>query len=268
MFRFAFMVNALRAGTIVAITAGVIGWFMVLRRQTFAGHTLAIVGFPGAAGAVLIGASAPLGFYAFCLAAALVIAALPRSGRKTFTEESAVIGTLQAFALASGFLFASLFKGNLSAVNALLFGSFLGITQSQVLTLAGLAGFALVALAAVGRPLLFASVDADVAAARGVPVRGLSIVFLLLLGLAAAATSQITGSLLVFALLVLPAATAQRLTARPGLGLGLSVGLALLVTWLGLTLGYYSAYPIGFYVTTIAFAAYLAAHLGARVLGR
>src|SRR5438094_7047447 len=163
---FPFMVNAFRAGLIVAVLAGLVGWFMVVRRQTFAGHTLALVGFPGAAGAVLVGVSAHLGYYAFCLAAALVIAAVPL--RRSFTEESAVIGTLQAFALACGFFFASLFKGNLSGVNALLFGSFLGITEAQVGTLAVLATLALAVLAAVGRPLLFASVDGDVAAARGV----------------------------------------------------------------------------------------------------
>jgi zinc/manganese transport system permease protein len=261
LLQFPFMVNALRAGTIVAVTAGLVGWFMVLRGQTFAGHTLALVGFPGAAGAVLLGVSAHLGFFAFCTAAALVIAAVPHSGGQRFRQESAVIGTVQAFALACGFLFVSLYRGNLNGIDALLFGSFLGITRAQVLTLAVLAAATLAGLAAMARPLLFASVDPDVAAARGVPVAALSAAFLVLLGVAAAATSQITGSLLVFALLVLPAATAQRLTARPGLGAGLSVALALAVTWLGLALGYYSSRPIGFYVTTIAFAGYLVAHL-------
>ena len=268
LFTFPFMVNAYRAGTIVAITAGLVGWFMVLRGQTFAGHTLAVVGFPGAAGAVLIGVSAHVGFFAFCLAAALVIATLPRSGERTFTEESAVIGTVQAFALACGFLFVSLYQGNLNGINALLFGSFLGITRAQVFTLAVLAAVAVGALALIARPLLFASIDPDVAAARGVPVRALSVAFLVLLGVAAAATSQITGALLVFALLVLPAATAQRITARPGLGAALSVVLAIVVTWVGLAFGYYSSYPIGFYVTTLAFALYVAASAATWVAGR
>lgn len=268
LFEFPFMVNAFRAGTIVAIVAGLIGWFMVLRRQTFAGHTLAVVGFPGAAGAVLIGASAQYGFYAFCVTAALVIAALPESGRRGFSEESAVIGTVQAFALACGFLFVSLYRGNLNGINALLFGSFLGITNSQVVTLFLLGTAALAALGAIARPLLFASIDPDVAAARGVPVRTLSTTFLVVLAVAAAATSQITGALLVFALLVLPAATAQRLTTRPGLSVVLSVALALLVTWLGLACAYYSRYPIGFYVTTVAFAAYVTASVAPLVAHR
>jgi len=268
LFEFPFMVNAFRAGSIVAVTAGLIGWFMVLRRQTFAGHTLALVGFPGAAGAVLLGVSAHVGFYAFCVTAALVIAALPQSGGRTFSEESAIIGTVQAFGLACGFLFVSLYRGNLNGINALLFGSFLGITTGQVLTLLLLGAATLTVLGFIARPLLFASVDPDVAAARGVPVRILSGAFLVLLGVAAAATSQITGALLVFALLVLPAATAQSVTTRPARSAALSVGLALAVTWLGLTLAYYSRYPIGFYVTSIAFAAYVAANVAPWVAGR
>jgi zinc/manganese transport system permease protein len=250
------------------VVAGCIGWFMVLRRQTFAGHTLAVVGFPGAAGAVLVGLSAQVGFFVFCVAAALVMAALPQSGRRSFSEESAVIGTVQAFGLACGFLFVSLYSGNLNGINALLFGSFLGITTAQVQTLVVLAIAALAGLALTGRPLLFASIDPDVAGARGVPVRALAAGYLVLLGVAAAATSQITGSLLVFALLVLPAATAQRITPRPALGVALSVALAVGVTWAGLAFAYYSSYPIGFYVTTIAFGLYVAANVFPRVRRR
>jgi zinc/manganese transport system permease protein len=259
LFEFQFMVNAFRAGSVVAVLAGTIGWFMVLRRQTFAGHTLALIGFPGAAGAVLIGLSAELGFFAFCIGGALVIAAVPsdRSGR--FSEESAIIAVVQTFALACGFLFASLYRGSLSRINSLLFGTFLGVTEAQVRTLAAVTVISLVVLAIVGRSLLFASVDPEVAGAAGVPTRGLAILFLVLLGVAAAEASQITGSLLIFALLVLPAASAQSLTARPMLGLGLSVGLALIVTWSGLAIAYYSPYPIGFWITSIAFGLYVAA---------
>ena len=124
-----------------------------------------------------------------------------------------------------------------------------------------LALFPLVALAIGGRQLLFASVDPDVAEARGVPVTTLGVAFLLLLGVAAAEASQITGSLLVFALLVIPAATAQRLTARPVVSIALSVALAVAVTWLGLAAAYYSSYPIGFFVTTFGFAAFALAQI-------
>lgn len=264
LLAFHFMRNAFAAGAIVAVTAGLIGWFMVIRRQSFAGHTLSVVSFPGAAGATWLGISTAYGYFGFCVAAALVIAALPRSTGSGRAEESAVIGTVQAFALACGFLFVSLYRGFLGGIDALLFGSFLGISDSQVLVLAVVAAVALVLLAGIGRPLLFASIDGDVAAARGVPVRLLSAAFLLLLGVAVAEVSQITGALLVFALLVMPAATAQQLTTRPGRSLVLSVALALGATWLGLGAAYFSVYPIGFFVTTFAFAAYLLAGGGRR----
>ncbi len=256
-----FMVDALVAGTIVALVAGPIGWFMVLRRQTFAGHTLAVVGFPGAAGAALVGVSAVYGYFAFCVTAALVIAAVPRARQGASSEESAVIGTTQAFALACGFLFVTLYAGNLNGLDSLLFGNFLGITTTQVVVLAVVAAVGLVVLGAIARPLLFASVDPEVAESRGVPVQAVSVLFLVLLGVAAAETSQITGSLLVFALLVLPAATAQVLTPRPGASLGLAVALALGVTWVGLAVAYFTPYPIGFWITSVAFGAYLLAHL-------
>jgi zinc/manganese transport system permease protein len=268
LFEFQFMVNAFRAGTVVAVLAGAVGWFMVLRRQTFAGHTLALIGFPGAAGAVLVGLSAQLGFFAFCIGGALVIAAVPAQRRGRFSEESAVIAVVQTFALACGFLFASLYHGNLSRITSLLFGTFLGITATEVRTLVVVTIAALAVLAVIARPLLFASVDPDVAAAAGVPARGLAILFLVLLGAAAAEASQITGSLLIFALLVLPPATAQAITSRPAFGLGLSVGIALLVTWTGLGIAYYSPYPIGFWITSIAFGLFVVARAAGRVPGR
>ncbi|MEW2549627.1 metal ABC transporter permease [Streptomyces sp. NPDC047002] len=268
MWAFPFMVNAFRAGTVVAVGAGVLGWFMVLRRQSFAGHTISTVGFPGAACAALLGVSATYGYFAFCVVAALVIAALPRSGRAAVGHESAVTGTVQAFLLACGFLFTTLYKGLLGGVTSLLFGSFLGITTGQVWLLGGVTAAALLALAVVGRPLLFASVDPDVAAGRGVPVRLLSTVFLVLLGAATAGASQITGTLLVFALLVMPGAAAQALSARPATSLLLSVVIAVAVTWAGLIVAYYSPYPVGFYVTTFAFGVYALARGGQYVRGR
>jgi zinc/manganese transport system permease protein len=268
LLEFHFMVNAFRAGTVVAVVAGVIGWFMVLRRQTFAGHTLSVVAFPGAAGASLAGVSALFGYFGFCVVAALAIALVPRAGAHGTGEESAVIGTVQAFALACGFLFVTLYGGLLGGVNSLLFGSFLGITDGQVLTLVLVGAGALLAVIAIARPLLFASLDPDVAAAHGVPVRVLSVVFLVVLGIAVAEASQITGTLLVFALLVVPPATAQQLTARPLIGVALSVGIGVLVTWLGLACSYFTDQPIGFFVTTFAFAAYLLAHAGRRVVRR
>jgi zinc/manganese transport system permease protein len=272
MWSLPFMVNAFRAGSIVAVLAAVVGWFMVVRRQSFAGHSLALVGFPGAAAAVWLSLGVAVGYFAFCLVAALVMAALPSGARRGYSEESAVVGTVQSYALACGLLFVALYHGFLNGTNALLFGSFLGITGRQVTVLAVAAVAALGVLAVIGRPLLFASVDGDVAAAHGVPTRLLDVGFLLLLGAAAAEVSQITGALLVFALLVLPPATAQLITARPARGILLAVGLALVTVWVALSIGYYSPYPIGFWLTSIAFAGYVvtagATALGGRRHGR
>src|SRR5215467_5202531 len=250
------ILNAFRAGTVVAVIAAVVGWFMVVRRQSFAGHTLALVGFPGAAAAVWLGVGATVGYFSSCIAAALVIAALPAAGRG-YREESAVIGTVQAFALACGTLFVSLYKGFLGGTTALLFGTFLGISERQVVTLAIVGAAVLVAVALMARPLMFGSIDSDVATASGVPVRALDAAFLVILGATAAEASQITGSLLVFALLLLPAATAQRLTVRPLIGLALAVGIGLVTVWVALFISVYSVYPIGFWLTTIAFGWYV-----------
>lgn len=255
---FPFMVQALEAGTIVAVMAGAIGWFMVLRRQTFAGHTLSVVAFPGAAGATLAGLPIALGYFSACGIGALALSQVSRPGRESPGSESAAIGTVQALSLGLGFLFVTLYSGQLSDLESMLFGTFLGITAAQVQTLFWVALAALVLLAVIGRPLLFASVDGAVARAAGVPTGALALAFLLLLGLAVAATAEITGALLVFALLVTPAATAQHITSRPGPGLALSVVLALAVTWLGLGIAYFSPYPVGFWVTSLAFGLYVA----------
>jgi zinc/manganese transport system permease protein len=262
-----FMVNALIAGAVVAVMAGLAGWLMVLRRETFAGHTLSMMAFPGASAAALIGIPVAWGYFAFCGAGALAIGRLAGGQRRSWSEESAGIGAVQAVALAAGFLFVSLHGGVLGDLENLLFGEVLGVSDAQVLTLLAVAAASVLALGALARPLLFASVDADVAGARGVPVRAVSSAFLLLLGLAVAATSQITGVLLVFALLVGPAASAQAITARPALGLALSVAFGLLVVWLGLGIAYFSVYPAGFFVATISFALYVLVRVLGALLG-
>jgi len=262
-----FMVNALEAGTIVAVMAGVIGWFMVLRRQTFAGHTLSIIAFPGAAAASLAGAPIAAGYFGFCGVGALMLGAIAGS-RRSLSAESAAIGSLQALALALGFLFVSLYHGVLNGLDSLLFGTFLGITRNQVVVLLVVAAAAVILVGVAARPLIFASVDFDVARATGVPVVALGFGFLLVLGLSVAETSQITGALLVFALLVTPAATAHRITSRPALGIALSVAIALAVTWVGLALAYFSIYPVGFYVTSLSFAVYLIVRISRRLAGR
>lgn len=265
MWSFPFMVNAFRAGTIVAITAAVVGWFMVLRRQTFVGHTLSVVGFPGAAGAVLLGMSSSLGYFGFSLGAAMIIALVRRGGDR---HESAVTGTVQAFALACGYFFVTLYKGSQNGITTLLFGTFLGITEQQVVVLIAVSLLVLGVLALIGRPLLFSSIDPSVAYAQHVPVRALSVVFLVLLGATVAEVSQITGTLLVFALLVIPAAAAQALTASPMPSLLTTVAIATTVIWVSLIVAYYSKYPVGYLVCTFAFACYALAQFARFCHGR
>jgi zinc/manganese transport system permease protein len=266
--QFPFMVHALEAGAVVAVMAAVVGWFMVLRRQTFAGHTLSLVAFPGASAAVLAGLPLAAGYYAACAAGAAVLGGASGGGPRSHASESATIGTLQAVALGLGFLFVSLSHSVLGGLDALLFGTFLGITANQVLTLLLVAAGALALVALAGRPLLFASIDQELARARGVPVRALGLGFLLLLGLAVAATAQITGALLVFALLVTPPATAFAITARPLASLALAVAISLAVTWLGLAIAYFSPYPVGFWVTSLSFGLYVVSRVVATALRR
>jgi zinc/manganese transport system permease protein len=263
-----FMVNALLAGTVVAVMAGAVGWVMVLRRQAFAGHTLSMMSFPGAAAAALIGIPAAWGYFTFCGVGALAIARLTGRARASQAEQSAGIGAVQATALALGFLFVSLYGGVLGDLETLLFGNILAISDGQVIALAAVAVAAIGALAVAARPLLFASVDPDVASAGGVRVERLSVAFLLVLGLSVAATSQITGPLLVFALLVAPAATAQTLTVRPLLSLALTIGLGLLIVWLGMGIAYFSVYPAGFYISAVAFILYVLARLSVLLRAR
>jgi zinc/manganese transport system permease protein len=259
---YTFMVHALVAGTIVAALGAVVGWFTVLRRQAFAGHTLSVMAFPGATGAALAGLPGTLGYYLACGAAALAISRSGEGDAPLSGERAAAIGTVQTVGLAAGFLFLSLNRAVLGGPETLLFGNILGVSAGQVTGLAAVAAGSLLALAAIGRPLLFATVDIDVARGRGVPVAWLDLAFLVILGLAVAAISQITGALLVFALLIAPAAAAQQVTMRPLLGLGLSLVFAVAVAWLGLGVAYFSIYPVGFWTTTFAFGLYVIARAG------
>jgi zinc/manganese transport system permease protein len=261
LLEFHFMRNAYLAGTIVAVMAAIVGYFAVLRGQTFATHALSQVGFTGASGAALAGVAPLVGLTVFCVLAAAGVLALSPSAARGGSRESAGIGSILGFALALGFLFATLHGGFAHDVYAFLFGTFVGVSDGQVVALAAIAVVVTGALAVIARPLLFASIDADVASARGVPERVLAGLFLMLLALAVAATAQITGTLLVFALVVAPAAAAQQLAARPVAACAFGVALSVAITWLGLALAYFSDYPIGFYVTTLAVCSYALARI-------
>jgi zinc/manganese transport system permease protein len=266
LLAFHFMQNALITGTIVAVLAGAVGYFIVLRGQSFAAHTLSQVGFPGAAAGVLAHVSPLAGLLAFCTGSALGIGLMGRDLDAGRRSESAVIGTILAFSLGLGLLFFRLYAGTAQGVYSFLFGTVLGIADRDVAITAVVAAAALLVLGVIGRPLLFGSIDPEVARARGVPVRALSMAFLVLVALAVAQAVQIVGTLLIFALLVAPGAAAQQLSTRPWSALALSVGFAVAFTWLGLAVAYFTIYPVGFFVTTFAFGTYLVLRLGRAAL--
>lgn len=252
---YAFMRHAFEAGTIVAIVAGVVGWFVVTRRLAFAAHALAHIGFAGATGAVAIGISPIAGLLAFTTAGAAGMGAIG----KTLRSRDTAIGIVLSFALGLGVLFLKLYSGYATEAYAVLFGEILGISTTDVVVTAVASAIVLLAVVLLYRPLLFASLDEDVAEARGVPVRALAIAFMIVLALAVTAAVQVVGVLLIFSLIVTPAAIAERFARTPSGAIALAVGLALLFTWAGLAVSFYTPYPVSFFITTFAFASYLAA---------
>jgi zinc/manganese transport system permease protein len=257
MFAQAYMQNALLSGTIVAIVAGLVGVFVVLRGVSFAAHALAQIGFAGAAGAVLIGLDPLWGLVVFAVGGALGLGLL---GARAHERDSTTALVLVA-ALGTGALFLALNSTYATAAFSLLFGSIVGITRAQVWA-TGLLGLGCVgALAVLYRPLLFASVSPVGAAARGVPVRLLGVLFLVVVGVAAAVTVPTVGTLLIFSLMIGPAAAAVQLARQPAGALLLAVVLSLAATWAGMTLAYATGWPIGFFIATLATVEYLAARL-------
>jgi zinc/manganese transport system permease protein len=257
VFGYSFMRHAFAAGTIVAIVAGVVGYFVVLRQSSFAAHALSEIGFAGASGGVAFGFSAVYGLLGMSLFGAILIGALG----KRLRGRDAVIGSVLAFSLGLGSYFLTRYTGNASGAFSLLFGEILGISVHDVWVIAISGGVTLMVVAAVYRPLLFASLDEDVAEARGVPVRGLSIAFLLIVAVAVTAAVQVVGVLLIFSLLVIPGAIAERLCRTPGRAVAVCVASSLLFVWAGLAVTYYSKFPVGFLITTFAFVSYLLVRL-------
>lgn len=265
MWQYEFMRNAFEAGTIIALVAGIIGYFVVLRRSAFATHALGHVGFAGAAGAVLFGVNPVFGLLLFTTSGATGMGLL---GRRATTRDIE-IGTVLAFMLGVGLLFLSLYKGYATEAYSFLFGEVLGISTSAVLFTLETSIVLLAVLALVSRRLLFASLDEDVAEAKGLPMLALGLVFMVLLAGAISIAVQVIGVLLIFALMVTPAATAVRLTRRPLTAIVTSVGIALFATWGGLFLSWYPPYyPVSFYIVTIAFVLYVAVRAGLAVVAR
>lgn len=258
MFHYGFMQHAFEAGTIVAIIAGIVGYFVVLRRSSFAAHALSHIGFAGAAGAVVAGASPVYGLLLFTTAGGTAIATL---GRRA-AQRDVHIGIVLAFLLGLGVLFISLYTGYATEAYSILFGEILGISANDVLTTLAIGIGILAAIAIVYRPLLFSSLDEDVAEAKGLPVLMLGIIFMLLVAIAVSIAVQVVGVLLIFSLMVTPAAAAHRLAKRPVRVIAASIIIALVATWLGLFISYYEPYPVSFFITAFVFAFYLIVRFG------
>ena len=256
-----FLRYAFLAGTATAVASGLVGYFVVLRGQVFTGDALSHVAFTGALAALVAGVDLLAGLYVACVVVALAMGALGARGR----ADDVVVGNVFAWILGLGALFLTVYSTSASGTDAtsgvnVLFGSIFGLSGSQALTDSAIAvGVALVLLA-IGRPLLFATVDVDVARARGVPVRLLGLVFLALVGVTAGAATQAVGALLLLGLLAAPAGAAQRLTARPMRALALSAGIAVVSVWGGLSIAYAApSVPPSFGILAVATASYLAA---------
>jgi zinc/manganese transport system permease protein len=255
LWHYAFVQHAMLAGVVTAALAGVVGTIVTARSMSFAVHGLAEVGFTGAAGAVLLGLSPSVGVLTTTCSAAVAIGLLGVRLR----DRDIAIGSVQAFGVGLGVLFLALTKRYASEAFSILFGSIFAVTPDDLIRSLAVGAVAVGALAAIYRPLRFASVDPDVAEARGVPVRLLSALFLLILALTVAETVQVVGVILVFTLLIIPAGTAQRLTANPVLIVLYSVGIAVGATLGGLVCALYTSWPVSFFVSAFAFLAYLLA---------
>ena len=255
MFAYEFMTNAFAAAGIVALVSGLVGYFLVMRGQAFAGHALSHVGFAGATGAGLIGLAPIWGLVGFSLAAAIVMGLMS----ERISNRDVAIGVVLALALGFGLLFMHYYTAFASQATALLFGNVLAVDRGMITTLAALGAVTLAGLAAIMRPLIFASLQPELAEAKGVPLRFVGTAFLAVVALTVSECAQIVGVLLVFTLMVGPPAAAQRLASGLWAGLALSAALALAEAWLGLTLAFYSDWPVSFCIAFLSALGYFAA---------
>jgi zinc/manganese transport system permease protein len=255
MLEYDFMRNAFAAAGVAAVVSGLVGYFLVLRGQTFAGHALGHIGFAGATGAVLIGVASVWGLVAFTVAAGIAMGLMGDriSGRDV------AIGVVLALALGFGLLFLHYYTAFAAQATALLFGNVLAVDAAMIRTLVGLSVITLASLAAIMRPLIFASLQPELAEAKGVPLHFISTAFLAIVALAVSESAQIVGILLVFSLMVGPPAAAQLLVTGLWSGMALSAGLALAEAWLGIATAYYTDWPVSFCIAMLSALGYFAA---------
>lgn len=255
-----FLVNTWVVGSMVALAAGLVGFFAVLRGAAFASHAIPQGAFAGAAGATLIGVSSLAGLGVFAVGGAVLIAVLGRRGR-----HDVVVALVFVLMLGLGALFLSMGTEYEPEVYALLFGEILGISRGEILPSALLVLGCAAAIAVLYRPLLFSSAMSEVAEARGVSSFVSELSFLLLVAVATAATVPIVGALLMFSLMIAPAASARALTRQPQVALGLSAALSLVTLWASIASAYLTNWPVGFFVGAFGAGIFVIARLTAIV---
>ena len=253
MLEYDFMQNAFAAASLVSIVSGLVGYFLVLRGQTFAAHALAHVGFTGATGAVLIGIAPLWGLTLMTVAAGVGMGLLGEQ----LAHRDVAVGIVLALSLGFGLLFLHFFTAYAGQVTALLFGNVLAVEGGTVRTLLWLSILTVGSLGLISRPLLFASLQPELAEAKGVSLRFNSVMFLAIVAIAVAECTQVVGVLLIFTLMIGPAATAQRLTTGAAKGLVLAAGLALVHAWSGIALAFYTDWPCSFWITVLSAGTYL-----------
>jgi zinc/manganese transport system permease protein len=241
------MLNTWIAATIVAVIAGVMGFFAVLRGQSFAAHAIPNGAFAGAAGAGLLGLNVIWGLAVFAVGGALGIGALGRRAR-----QDVVTALMLVLMLGLGALFVSFSTEYAEVTYSLLFGEVYGVASNVLLPIAGLGAVSVAVIALMYRPLLLASALPEIADARGVSTRRMELCFLIVMALATSMTVPVVGALLMFALMIGPAAAARSFTKRPGNAIALSVGIALATVWIGIAVSYHTNWPLGFFVGVIA----------------
>jgi zinc/manganese transport system permease protein len=257
ILQYTFIQNAFVASLCVSVVAAVVGYFLLARGLTFAGHAFSHVGFAGAAGAVWLGINPLWGLLSFTIVAAVAIGSMG----KQFRERDVPIGIIFTLALAFGVLFLFLYKGYAEEAYSILFGTILGISSFNVFITTLFSLLTIGAIILLFRPLLFSSFDPEVAEARGVPTHFLSIIFLVLVAITVSISVQVVGVLLIFTLLVGPAATAMRLVTSPFSAISLAIVLGLLYSWVGIYLAAITNLPVSFFIATLSFGVYLPVRL-------
>jgi zinc/manganese transport system permease protein len=253
LFAYDFMQNAFIAGTLAAILAGAVGYFVALRNLAFAGHALTHVGFAGAAGAGLLGLTPMGGQLIVTILAAMGMGVLG----DRITRDNLSIGIILAFSLGLGSLFLYFYGSYAGQVTAILFGDLLGVSNHAIKNMAILTPLSLIALGIIARPLLFSSLDPELAEAKGVNISGLGILFLSMMAIAVTLASQVVGVLLVFTLLIGPAAIAMRWTRTFSGGISLSIILAVLIVWVSIILSYVTDWPVSFWISALVLVLYM-----------